>query len=55
LGDFEAVIMLSPDRLARSYPQQWLLLEEFKQSGCRIIFMENPFGDSPHGQLLAQM
>src|SRR4029434_6911087 len=47
--------MLSPDRLARSYPQQWLLLEEFKQSGCRIIFMENPFGDSPHGQLLAQM
>jgi site-specific DNA recombinase len=55
LGDFEAVIMLSPDRLARSYPHQWLLLEEFKKSGCRVIFMENPFGDSPHGQLLAQM
>ena len=51
-GDFEAVIMLSPDRLARSYPHQWLLLEEFKKEGCRVIFMENPFGDSPHGQLL---
>jgi site-specific DNA recombinase len=55
LGDFEAVIILSPARLARSYPHQWLLLEEFKKEGCRVIFMENPFGDSPHGQLLAQM
>jgi site-specific DNA recombinase len=55
LGDFEAVIMLSPDRFARSYPHQWLLLEEFKKYGCRVIFRENPFGDSPHGQLLAQM
>jgi site-specific DNA recombinase len=54
-GDFEAVIILSPDRLARSYPHQWLLLEEFKKEGCQVIFMENPFGDSPHGQLLAQM
>ena len=55
LGDFEAVIILSPDRFARSYPHQWVLLEEFKKYGCSVIFMENPFGDSPHGQLLAQM
>src|SRR5215471_1259335 len=55
LGEFEAVIILSPDRLARSYPHQWLLLEEFKKYGCSVLFMENPFGDSPHGQLLAQM
>ena len=55
LGEFESVIMLSPDRLARSYPHQWLLLEEFKKSGCPVLFVENPFGDSPHGQLLAQM
>jgi site-specific DNA recombinase len=54
LGDLEAVIILSPDRLARRYPHQGLLLEECKKSGCRVIFMENPFGDSPHGQLLAQ-
>ena len=55
LGEFESVIMLSPDRLARSYPHQWLLLEEFKKSGCPVLFVENPFGDSPHGHLLAQM
>ena len=28
LGEFEAVIILSPDRLARSYPHQWVRLEE---------------------------
>jgi site-specific DNA recombinase len=55
LGEFEAVIILAPDRLARSYPHQWLLLEEFKKYGCSVLFMANPFGDSPHGQLLAQM
>jgi site-specific DNA recombinase len=55
LGDFEAVIILSPERLARSCPHQWLLLEEFKTCGGRVIFVANPCGDSPHGQLLAQM
>jgi len=55
LSEFEAVIILTPDRLARSYPHQWLLLEELKKASCPVIFVENPFGDSPHGQLLAQM
>jgi site-specific DNA recombinase len=55
LGEFEAVIILAPDRLARSYPHQWVLLEELKRVGCGVIFLANPFGDSPHGQLLAQM
>ena len=49
-GDFEAVIIRAPDRLARSYPHQWLLLEECKKEGGGVIFMEHPFGDSPHGQ-----
>lgn len=55
LGEFEAVIILSPDRLARSYPPQWVLREALKKVGCRVIFLANPFGDAPHGQLLAQM
>jgi site-specific DNA recombinase len=54
LGEFEAVIILAPDRFARSYPHQWVLLEEVKKVGCRVIFLANPFGDSPHGQLFAQ-
>ena len=51
LGEFEAVIILAPDRLARSYAHQWVLLEELKKAGCRVIFLANPFGDAPHGQL----
>jgi site-specific DNA recombinase len=54
-GEFEAVVVLSPDRLARIYPHQWILEEEFKKYGCSVIFLENPFGDSSQGQLLAQV
>jgi site-specific DNA recombinase len=54
-GEFESVVIASPDRLARSYPHQWLLLEEFKKYGCSVNFVENPYGDSPQGRLLAQM
>src|SRR5262249_56705334 len=54
-GEFEAGISFFPDRLARSYPHQWLLLEEFKKYGCSVIFMANPFGDLPHSQLFAPM
>jgi site-specific DNA recombinase len=54
-GEFEAVIISSPDRLARKYPHQWLLEEEFKKCGCSVIFLENPYGDSSQGQLLAGM
>jgi len=28
LGEFDAVVLLSPDRLARNYAHQWLLVEE---------------------------
>ena len=55
MGDCAAVIMLTPDRFARSYPPQWRLLEEFKQYGGGVICMAHPCGESPHGQLLAQM
>ncbi len=51
LGEFEAVIILAPDRLARSYPHQWVLLEELKKVGGRVIVLAHPFGDAPHGQL----
>ena len=51
LGECEAVLILAPHRLARSYPHQWVLLEEVKKAGCRVIFLAHPCGDSPHGQL----
>ena len=54
-GEFDAVVILSPDRLARNYAHQWLLIEEFEKMNTPLIFLQNPFGDSPQGKLLTQM
>lgn len=54
-GEVDAVVVLSPDRLARNYAHQWLLVEEFAKWHTRWIFLQNPFGDTPQGKLLTQM
>jgi site-specific DNA recombinase len=54
-GEFDAVVILSPDRLARNYAHQWLLIEEFEKMHTQVIFLHNPFGDTPQGKLLTQM
>jgi hypothetical protein len=54
-GEFDAVVVLAPDRLARNYAHQWLLVEEFAKLDTQLIFLQNPFGDSPQGKLLTQM
>jgi site-specific DNA recombinase len=45
----------SPDRFARNYAHQWLLIEEFEKLHVQLIFLQNPFGDTPQGKLLTQM
>ena len=54
-GEFDAVVLLSPDRLARNYAHQWLLIEEFEKLRIPLLFLQNPFGDTPQGKLLTQM
>lgn len=54
-GEFDAILVLSPDRLARSYPYQWFLVDELQKANCPVIFLQNPFGETPEGQLLTQM
>jgi site-specific DNA recombinase len=54
-GEFDAVVLLSPDRLARNYAHQWLLIEEFEKLPIQPVFLHNPFGDTPQGTLLTQM
>jgi site-specific DNA recombinase len=54
-GEFDAVVVLSPDRLARNYAHQWVLIEEFEKLQVQWIFLQNPFGDTPQGKLLTQM
>ena len=52
---FDAVVVLSPDRLARHYAHQWLLIEEFTTLHTDVIFLQNPFGATPQGTRLTQM
>src|ERR1051326_5214888 len=54
-GDVRAVVVLSPDRLARKYVYQVLLIEEFQRVGCQIVFVHRPIGDDPSDQLLLQI
>ena len=46
-GEIETVIILSPDRLARQFAYQYILLEEFERAGCEVVFVTQPFGDTP--------
>lgn len=55
LAAFEVVLITAPDRLARKYVHQAILLEEMEQYGCRIEFLDRPMSDDPHDQLLLQI
>lgn len=53
-GEIEAVLVLSPDRLARKYAYQVLLMEELARHGVEIVFRNSPHPQSPEDQLLVQ-
>jgi len=50
----DVVLCYSPDRLARKFAYQALLIEEFARAGTRVKFVHGPRGDSPEDQLLVQ-
>jgi site-specific DNA recombinase len=52
---FERLLVTAPDRLARKYVHQVLLLEELEGSGCQVEFVERPMSSDPHDQLLLQI
>jgi site-specific DNA recombinase len=54
-GAVELVAVLSPDRLARRYAYQVLLLEEFRRAGCEVMFLQHPISQDPNDQLLLQI
>jgi len=54
-GEFEIIAVYTPDRLARRYAYQVLLLEEFRRAACTVEFIERPISDDPHDQLLLQI
>src|ERR671910_870435 len=55
MAEFEVVLISAPDRLARKYVHQVLLLEELQGRGCRVEFAERPMSQDPNDQLLLQI
>ena len=55
IRELDAVVLLSPDRLARNYVHQMVLIEELEKGGCRVEFIERPMSSEPDDQLLLQI
>jgi DNA invertase Pin-like site-specific DNA recombinase len=54
-GEVVQVLLTAPDRLARNYVHQVLLLDEFQTAGCLVEFLDRPMSQDPHDQLLLQI
>ena len=50
----DVLLVYSPDRLARKYAHQALLIEEFAKAGTTVMFVKGPRSDSPEDALLVQ-
>ena len=55
MGGLDRLYVQSPDRLARRYAYQVLLVEEFRRAGTEIVFLNRPIGVSPEDDLLLQL
>ena len=55
LADLDVMLVTAPDRLARNYVHQVLLIDELAARGCRVEFLDRPMSEDPHDQLLLQI
>src|SRR3712207_2227744 len=51
----DRILITEPDRLARNYVHQALLVEELQKHGAEVVFLDRPVGQDPHDQLLLQI
>lgn len=54
-GELTHIYVLSPDRLARKYAHQLLLVEEFKKLNVEIVFVNRSISNTPEDQMLLQI
>src|SRR5216683_5944446 len=55
LAELDVVLVTAPDRLARNYVHQVLLIDELAGRGCQVEFLDRPMSADPHDQLLLQI
>jgi site-specific DNA recombinase len=51
----DRILITTPDRLARNYVHQVLLVEELGKHGAEVEFLDRPMSRDPHDQLLLQI
>ena len=51
----DRILITAPDRLARNYVHQVLLVEELQKHGAEVEFLDRPMSRDPHDQLLLQI
>ena len=54
-GSVDRLSVHSPDRLARKYAYQVLLVDEFRRAGVEVMFLNRALGQSPEDDLLLQV
>jgi len=54
-GGIERLYVHSPDRLARKYAYQVLLIDEFQRMGIEVVFLNRELSQSPEDELLLQV
>ena len=54
-GSVDRLYVHSPDRLARKYAYQVLLVDEFRRAEVEVIFLNHALGHSPEDDLLLQV
>jgi site-specific DNA recombinase len=55
MSAIDVVYVHAPDRLARSYAHQAVLIEEFARAGTEVVFLNRPIGQTPEDTLLLQL
>jgi hypothetical protein len=55
VGGVDRIYVHSPDRLARNYAYQVLLIDEWRRAGVEIVFLNRSLGQSPEDDLLLQV
>ena len=55
VGAIDRIYVHSPDRLARNYAYQVLLLDEWRRANVELVFLNKSLGQSPEDDLLLQM
>ncbi|HLZ72755.1 MAG TPA: recombinase family protein [Dehalococcoidia bacterium] len=54
-GDIDRVLITEPERLARNYVHQMIVLDELEHAGCAVEFLDRPMGTDRHDRLLLQI